>query len=99
MLPDYRRQGVAARLKWAQRVPMLAVGIDLITWTFDPLEAPNARLNLHTLGTIVSTYGRNLFQQVLADWGAACPAIVFKRPGGSKAQASGAWRISGRAHA
>lgn len=78
VLPDYRSQGVAARLKWAQRVRMLAVGIDLITWTFDPLEAPNARLNLHTLGAIVSTYGRNLFGENFGELGRGLPSDRFQ---------------------
>ncbi|QLQ05779.1 MAG: hypothetical protein HZY76_06675 [Anaerolineae bacterium] len=49
VLPAYRKRGVAAALKWAQRGRMLALGIDLITWTYDPWKRP-ARLNLHTLG-------------------------------------------------
>ena len=52
ILPEYRNKGVAATLKWAQRERVLANEIDLITWTYDPLEAPNARLNVHTLGGV-----------------------------------------------
>lgn len=78
VLPDYRSQGVAAQLKWAQRVRMLAVGIDLITWTFDPLEAPNARLNLHTLGATVSTYDRNLFGENFGELGRGLPSDRFQ---------------------
>ena len=78
VLPDYRNRGVAAQLKWAQRVRMLAVGIDLITWTFDPLEAPNARLNLHTLGATVSTYDRNLFGEDFGELGRGLPSDRFQ---------------------
>lgn len=65
VLPAYRKRGVAAALKWAQRGRMLALGIDLITWTYDPLEAASARLNLHTLGAGVRTYQRNLYGEGL----------------------------------
>jgi predicted GNAT superfamily acetyltransferase len=50
VLPEYRRRGLGARLKWAQRDEALARGMKLITWTFDPLQAKNASLNLHRLG-------------------------------------------------
>lgn len=61
ILPEYRNKGIAATLKWAQRQRVLENGIDLITWTYDPLEAPNARLNLHTLGGMARTYKRNIY--------------------------------------
>jgi predicted GNAT superfamily acetyltransferase len=50
VLPEHRRRGLGARLKWAQREEALARGLKLITWTFDPLQARNASLNLHRLG-------------------------------------------------
>src|SRR3954466_6201540 len=38
--PEWRRHRIGERLKHAQRVRALAAGIDLIEWTFDPLQAP-----------------------------------------------------------
>jgi len=61
ILPEYRNKGVAATLKWAQRERVLANDIDLITWTYDPLEAPNARLNLRTLGGAAHVYRQNIY--------------------------------------
>jgi len=61
VLPEYRSQGIAEQLKWAQRDHALAMGIELITWTFDPLEGINAHLNLHKLGGIARTYKRNVY--------------------------------------
>lgn len=52
VLPAYRNSGIGERLKWAQRAEMLADGIELISWTFDPLLGRNARLNLYKLGGI-----------------------------------------------
>jgi predicted GNAT superfamily acetyltransferase len=50
VLPEYQQRGVGVRLKWAQREDALARDIDLITWTYDPLQARNAHLNLRRLG-------------------------------------------------
>ncbi len=61
VLPEYRNQNVAAILKWAQRQRMLPTEVDLITWTYDPLEAPNARLNIRALGGLARTYQENIY--------------------------------------
>ncbi|CAG0933895.1 hypothetical protein TFLX_03259 [Thermoflexales bacterium] len=77
ILPEYRNKGVAATLKWAQRERVLAHGIDLITWTYDPLEAPNARLNLRTLGGVVHTYKQNVYGENFGDLGQGLPSDRF----------------------
>lgn len=59
VLPAYRAQGIGKRLKWFQRDWCLSRGINWITWTFDPLQAKNARLNLEHLGAVVSEYRVN----------------------------------------
>ncbi len=56
VLPEYRSHGIGYRLKLAQRDFALKQGMSLVTWTFDPLLAPNAHLNLHKLGAICRTY-------------------------------------------
>lgn len=56
VLPDCRGDHLGRRLKLAQRERALAQEIDLIEWTFDPLQAPNAHLNLSGLGATVGTY-------------------------------------------
>jgi len=56
VLPAYRRWGVGWRLKMAQRMFVLAQGLRLMTWTFDPLESANAHLNFAKLGVISRTY-------------------------------------------
>ena len=50
VLPEHQKRGVGVRLKWAQREDALARGIGLITWTYDPMQARNAHLNLRRLG-------------------------------------------------
>jgi predicted GNAT superfamily acetyltransferase len=61
VVPTYQNRRVGYRLKLAQRDHVLAQGLDLVTWTFDPLESRNARLNFHKLGAICQTYLRNLY--------------------------------------
>jgi predicted GNAT superfamily acetyltransferase len=57
--PDYQQRGIGAALKWRQRERALEQGLDLMTWTFDPLESRNAYFNLHKLGTSSRTYREN----------------------------------------
>jgi predicted GNAT superfamily acetyltransferase len=56
VLPEYRGQGIGYKLKKRQREIALRQGIRLITWTFDPLLATNAHLNIRKLGAIVNIY-------------------------------------------
>ena len=59
ILPEYQGQGIGYQLKLAQREAALAEGIRLITWTYDPLESRNARLNIGKLGGICHRYYRD----------------------------------------
>ena len=58
--PD-ARGGVGTALKLAQREATLALGIDLIEWTYDPLQAMNAHLNFAKLGVVVEEYEENIY--------------------------------------
>jgi predicted GNAT superfamily acetyltransferase len=60
VLPEYRG-GLGLRLKLAQRDRALALGYDLIEWTFDPLQALNAHLNMTKLGCVAEEYHRNVY--------------------------------------
>lgn len=59
--PDYQNRGVGRELKLAQRADALARDIDLIEWTFDPLQSRNAYFNLVRLGVIARTYIPNFY--------------------------------------
>jgi predicted GNAT superfamily acetyltransferase len=61
VLPAYRDSGVGRTLKLAQRDDALARGIDLIEWTFDPLEIKNAYFNVERLGAVVRRYVLNQY--------------------------------------
>ncbi|USG64056.1 GNAT family N-acetyltransferase [Brevibacillus ruminantium] len=56
ILPEYRDDGIGQRLKLEQRIWALQHGYQKMIWTFDPLEARNANLNLGKLGGYIRTY-------------------------------------------
>jgi predicted GNAT superfamily acetyltransferase len=58
---DHRNGGLGRRLKLLQREDALARGIELIEWTFDPLEIKNAYLNIEKLGAITRRYNINQY--------------------------------------
>ncbi len=61
VLKAWRGRGIARTLKQVQRERALAQELSLITWTYDPLEAPNANLNLHKLRAVARTYWRDVY--------------------------------------
>ena len=61
VLPEYRNARVGRSLKLTQRDDALRRGIDLIEWTFDPLEIKNAFFNMERLGAIVRRYVPNQY--------------------------------------
>ncbi|MEQ8674430.1 MAG: hypothetical protein RLP44_06715 [Aggregatilineales bacterium] len=61
VLPEYRSQGIGYALKLAQREQAIKQGLELVSWTFDPLLSRNAHLNLRKLGAICPKYIVNLY--------------------------------------
>jgi predicted GNAT superfamily acetyltransferase len=59
--PSVQRRNLGYQMKCFQRDYVRKQGLDLITWTFDPLESVNARLNISKLGTFCKTYHRNIY--------------------------------------
>jgi len=93
--PEYRDSGVGRQLKLKQREEALARGIDLIEWTFDPLEIKNAHLNMERLGAIVRRYVRNQYgtttshlhgglptDRCVAEWWITSPRVKAVMEGG-----------------
>lgn len=58
---EYRNQHLGHKLKLAQRDRVLAQGISLITWTFDPLQSLNAYFNFSKLGVLSDRYYINFY--------------------------------------
>ncbi len=59
--PEYRGTGLGRALKLAQREQAMAAGFDLMEWTFDPLLAVNAHLNIRRLGVVADEYVLNVY--------------------------------------
>lgn len=78
VLPEYRDQQVGYRLKLAQRDWVEAQGVRLITWTYDPLEARNAHLNIARLGAVCHTYLRNVYGDMTDGLNAGLPSDRFQ---------------------
>ena len=59
--PDVRGAGLGRRLKLFQRAQLLDRSVRRMEWTYDPLVARNANLNLNSLGAVPVEYVVNLY--------------------------------------
>ena len=86
--PEVRRQGLGRQLKLHQREQLLALGIERVFWSFDPLVSRNAQLNLTSLGATAREFVPNMYgdtgsvlhaglatDRVIADWRLTDPAV------------------------
>jgi len=64
VVPEYQTKGIGHLLKLRQREHALSQGLDLVTWTYDPLESVNANLNLCKLGVVCNTYLRSIYGEM-----------------------------------
>ncbi|PYT18554.1 MAG: acetyltransferase [Acidobacteria bacterium] len=96
VLDEYRNAGVGRLLKLEQRKDALSRGIELIEWTFDPLEVKNAYFNMERLGAVVRRFVLNQYgttsshlhgglptDRCIAEWWLSAPrvaAIIAGRP-------------------
>ena len=58
---EFRNSGLGRRLKLFQREEALGRGLDLMEWTFDPLEIKNAYFNIERLGAVARRYTVNQY--------------------------------------
>jgi predicted GNAT superfamily acetyltransferase len=77
VLPTARDAGLGLRLKLAQRDATIAMGLDLVEWTFDPLQALNAHFNFGKLGVVVEEYEENLYGESSSPLHAGAPTDRF----------------------
>jgi predicted GNAT superfamily acetyltransferase len=64
VLPGRRHAGVGYALKLAQRASCLDRDIHLVRWTFDPLVARNAHLNINKLGATCDRFHRDYYGEM-----------------------------------
>ena len=60
--PEARDLGLGTRLKLYQRELLLPLGVEVVEWTYDPLEARNAHLNINRLGAEVVEYVEDMYK-------------------------------------
>jgi predicted GNAT superfamily acetyltransferase len=88
VLKGYSNRGIGRMLKLAQRAEALERNIELIEWTFDPLEIKNAYFNIERLGAIIRRYVANQYgtttsplhgglptDRLTAEWWVATPRV------------------------
>ena len=73
VIKEYRDAGLGRKLKLAQRIDALRQGVDLIEWTFDPLEIKNAFFNIERLGAIVRRFVLNQYGTTSSHLNAGLP--------------------------
>ncbi len=61
VVSEYHDRGVGRALKLFQRTEALARSIQLIEWTFDPLQIKNAYFNIERLGAVIRRYAENQY--------------------------------------
>lgn len=69
-----RYKGIGYQLKQKQREHVLSQGLDLITWTFDPLQSSNAYFNFAKLGVISTTYFKDYYGKMRDHLNAGIPS-------------------------
>lgn len=79
VLPAWHGRGIGLELKKSQREELLSQGwTDHITWTYDPLQRVNARLNICRLGAVCTTYVRNVYGEMTDSLNAGVPTDRFE---------------------
>jgi len=65
--PEHRDQGIGYRLKLHQREQLERLGVEMMYWTFDPLVARNAHLNVNRLGVKLLEYVPDMYSDTGSD--------------------------------
>jgi predicted GNAT superfamily acetyltransferase len=99
VLPEYRGRGIGRLLKLRQREDALARSLDLVEWTFDPLEIKNGYFNMERLGAVVRRFVLNRYgttgshlhgglptDRCVAEWWISSPRVVSILSGQSPAR-------------
>jgi predicted GNAT superfamily acetyltransferase len=59
--PEFQHNGIMEKLKWKHADLALDRKVNRIVWTYDPLQGPNANLNIRKLGGSVREYKTNYY--------------------------------------
>lgn len=78
VLPELQGQKIGEALKLAQAEEIRRRGLNLMTWTYDPLEAKNAHLNINKLGAIARIFIENAYGEMRDVLNAGLPSDRFE---------------------
>ncbi len=78
VLPACRGKRIGESLKWAQRDRVLGQGLDLIHWTYDPLQAPNANFNINRLSVVILNYMIDAYGETVSPLHGGLPTDRFE---------------------
>lgn len=78
IVPEYQAKGVGYQLKLRQAEHVHSQGLDLVTWTYDPLESLNANLNVCKLGVVCDTYLRDTYGEMTTALHVGLPSDRFQ---------------------
>ena len=103
----YRDAGIGRMLKLEQRRDAIARGIELIEWTFDPLEIKNAYFNMERLGAVVRRFLPNQYgttssplhgalptDRLVAEWWISSPRVAAAIDGSGFVRPTSEYRIA-----
>ena len=76
--PEFRDVGLGYKLKRAQWQMVRNQGIELITWTYNPLQSRNANLNIAKLGAVCNTYITNYYGEMRDEINKGMPSDRFQ---------------------
>jgi len=76
--PDYRDCGLGFALKRAQWQMVRHHGMDLVSWTYDPLLSRNAFLNINKLGGVCNQYHREFYGEMRDGLNVGLPSDRFE---------------------
>lgn len=108
ILEGYEGRRLGEELKWTQREMVLAMGVDLIRWTTDPLESRPAALNFGKLGVTCHTYELNVYgvmidglnagiesDRFIVDWDLDTERVAQRRAQGRPEHSVQSWEQAG----
>ncbi|MGH9621610.1 MAG: GNAT family N-acetyltransferase [Bryobacteraceae bacterium] len=94
VLPEHRNSGAGRQLKFRQREYARAQGVQLIEWTFDPLEIKNAFFNIERLGAVARRFVHDQYgttssrlhgglptDRLIAEWWIENPRVIAAQNG------------------
>lgn len=76
-VPEHRSRGLGLEAKRAHAILARREGVNLVTWTFDPLQAANANLNFRKLGALCRTYLPDLYGSMGGNFDPGLPSDRF----------------------